>query len=236
MGNELDLFKILLDSGPVVKFVIILLILGSVLSWTIVFQKFFFFKKMRDSNKKFIGFYSSDVTFTDIYQHLDSYPESSFTDIFKEGFLEMEKIKQQSDKSSVTLTEFFDSHGVEAIERSIKKGIHSSQVRQSSKVTLLATIGNISPFVGLFGTVWGIINAFQGLAVAGSASLETVAPGIAEALVATAIGLAVAIPAVWFYNKYSNQISIHESEMDSFAQDLINNIQRKILMPNRLGA
>src|SRR5665648_961798 len=105
-----------------------------------------------------------------------------------------------------SIAQFFSEHGFQSLERALKTGYNSANEKMDVRISLLATIGSITPFVGLFGTVWGIIDAFAGLAQGGG-SIEAVAPGIAEALVATAAGLAAAIPAVWFFNVFNNQIT-----------------------------
>jgi len=112
-----------------------------------------------------------------------------------------------------------------AIERGLKKGGIEVEVEVSNSMSTLASIGSISPFIGLFGTVWGIIDSFTGIA-GGGATLDAVAPGIAEALVATAMGLVAAIPAVWFYNKFGSDADKIQSEMDSFSQEFLNVIER----------
>ena len=127
-----------------------------------------------------------------------------------------------------SLKRHFQNFGLGVIERAMSKGITDSNLKLDSYLSILASIGSITPFIGLFGTVWGIINSFTGLA-SGGGTLEAVAPGIAEALVATAIGLFAAIPAVWFYNIYSNENSKINSEMESFGQDFLNIVERSLL-------
>ena len=116
-------------------------------------------------------------------------------------------------------------YGLTGIERSMKKGANDSNIVMEDSLSTLASISSAAPFVGLFGTVWGIINSFTGLA-GGGATLDAVAPGIAEALVATAVGLLAAIPAMWFFNKYNNDISLMNTEMESFEQEMLNLIER----------
>src|SRR5690606_35204547 len=128
-----------------------------------------------------------------------------------------------------SIAEYFTDHGFQSLERALKTGYNQANEKMDQRVSTLASIGSITPFVGLFGTVWGIIDAFAGLSQGGG-SIEAVAPGIAEALVATAAGLAAAIPAVWFYNYFNNQISRINSQMESFAQDFLNLMERSILI------
>ena len=114
------------------------------------------------------------------------------------------------------------------LERGLKKGANETNEELGKLLSTLASIGSVSPFIGLFGTVWGIINAFAGLATGGG-SIDAVAPGIAEALVTTAVGLAAAIPAVWFFNHFNSMNEKVNSEMESFGQDFINVVERSVV-------
>ena len=126
--------------------------------------------------------------------------------------------------------------GMDNIKRSLRRAINTETTRMSQMVPFLATTGNTTPFIGLFGTVWGIMNSFHGIGLRGSASLAVVAPGISEALVATAAGLAVAIPAVIAFNYFMQKIRILESELHSFSADFLNIIERDILRMERSGS
>ncbi|MEI8346265.1 MAG: MotA/TolQ/ExbB proton channel family protein, partial [Pseudomonadota bacterium] len=149
--------------------------------------------------------------------------------MFHEGYNELSKIRGSADSvSKDILLNHFQHFGMGAIERALKKGANESQKQLEQYLSMLASIGSISPFIGLFGTVWGIINAFRGLAGGGS-TLDAVAPGIAEALVTTAIGIFAAIPAVWFYNYFVSINSRMNSDMDNFAQDFTNLVERSLL-------
>jgi biopolymer transport protein TolQ len=150
--------------------------------------------------------------------------------MFRRGYEELNKVGEKlhvGKKGSIA--EYFSEHGFESLSRALKTGYNTANEKMDTRVSTLASIGSITPFIGLFGTVWGIIDAFSGLSQGGG-SIEAVAPGIAEALVATAVGLAAAIPAVWFYNLFNNQISRINSQMESFSQDFLNLIERTILI------
>jgi biopolymer transport protein TolQ len=123
--------------------------------------------------------------------------------------------------------------GMDNIKRALRRAINTETTRMTQMVPFLATTGNTAPFIGLFGTVWGIMNSFHGIGLRGSASLAVVAPGISEALVATAAGLAVAIPAVIAFNYFMQKIKILESELNSFSADFLNIIERDILLMER---
>jgi len=226
-GNEIDLFQIMLDSGIVVKLVLVLLVIGSILSWAIIFSKYRQIKEAEENNEYFLDVYRRCKNFKEIAQESKRIPFSPYREMFVHGHAELTRFREQIDLESGKLAEHFRDFGFGAIERALKNGANESNIELDRKLSVLASIGSISPFIGLFGTVWGIIDSFTGLA-SGGATLNAVAPGIAEALVATAIGLAVAIPAVWFFNYFSNRNSTLNSEMENFGQDFLNTIERML--------
>ena len=228
--HGLNIWQILWDSGLVVKFVLLLLVLASVMSWTIIWQKYKELKILNSANEKFLDFFRKSNSITDIHKEATENQESTMSLIFKKGFEELNKtIEKLNQAGKGNLSQHFSTHGFQSLERAMKAGFNTANEKMDFRVSLLATIGSITPFIGLFGTVWGIIDAFSGLSMGGG-SIEAVAPGIAEALVATAIGLAAAIPAVIFYNLFNNQISRINSQMESFSQDFLNLIERTILI------
>jgi biopolymer transport protein TolQ len=228
--HGMNIWQILLDSGPVVKFVLFILVLSSVLSWTIIWQKYKELKAVTEANEKFNDFFKKSNSITDIHREANQNQDSTMGLMFKRGFDELNKTSEKLNLAGkVNLAAYFATHGFQSLERALKAGYNSANEKMDVRVSLLATIGSITPFVGLFGTVWGIIDAFSGLSQGGG-SIEAVAPGIAEALVATAIGLAAAIPAVVFFNLFNNQISRINSQMESFSQDFLNLIERTILI------
>ncbi|MBF0297206.1 MAG: MotA/TolQ/ExbB proton channel family protein [Oligoflexia bacterium] len=157
-------------------------------------------------------------------------PYSPFLNIFQKGHEEFIKIRDSLGKgtSKEILYEHFSSFGFTSVERALKRAINDSNDKMNSSLSTLASIGSAAPFIGLLGTVWGIIDAFVGLGE-GITSLDAVAPGIAEALVATAIGLATAIPAVFFYNHFNNANEKLNLEMDSYGQEFINMLERIVI-------
>ena len=228
----LDILGILLQSGPVVKFVLFLLVACSLLSWTIIFQKNKKLKKVSKSNKEFQDFFDNSKSLEEIYEESLKSSESTIGLMFKSGHVELRKIREQikkNDDTSLSLKSYLENQGTMALERSLKQGANESSEFLERRLTTLASIGSISPFIGLFGTVWGIINSFAGLA-SGGGSIEAVAPGIAEALVATAVGLAAAIPAVWAYNVFNGRVAKLQSEMENFGQAFLNLVERSILL------
>jgi biopolymer transport protein TolQ len=231
MHGDMNILLILWNSGLVVKIVLGLLILASVLSWAIIIQKNKILKNVEASNEKFSQYFKNSHNLGEIFEQAGEYDDSTLSLMFQKGYLELSKIREKlkvSGKENL-LKEYFRDSGVEAMERSLKQGVNLSNEKLENRLSTLASIGSVSPFVGLFGTVWGIIDSFSGLA-SGGGSIEAVAPGIAEALVATAVGLAAAIPAVWSYNIFTNKIARLNIQMETFGQDFLNLIERSVLI------
>jgi len=218
--------KIILESGYVVKGVLLLLIVASVFSWAIVLMKRKLFFSIRGSNEEFIKMYRGCKTLRDVEKGAENMPDSPFRIVFMEAYKEFRLFIDEAGEQN--LKSHYQHFGLDSIERAMRKGVNTANIKMEERLSTLASIGSVTPFVGLFGTVWGIINSFTGLA-GGGATLDAVAPGIAEALVATAVGLAAAIPAVWFYNVFNNDVGIVNSEIESFEQELLNSIERTIL-------
>jgi biopolymer transport protein TolQ len=229
-AQSMDILKILLESGTVVKMVLVILILASVLSWAIILKKRRTLKAMKKNNDKFLELYKSSANLKEIYEQTQEMPFSPYQSMFMEGFDELSKIRNVFTKETkgIGLHKHFKDFGLGVLERGLKKGVNNSNMKLNNLLSTLASIGSISPFIGLFGTVWGIINSFTGMANGGG-TIDAVAPGIAEALVATAIGLAAAIPAVWFYNYYNSENTKLNDEMETFGQDFLNVVERTLI-------
>ena len=227
---QLDILAIILESGLVVKGVLILLILASVFSWAIVFIKRKILSELETQNESFIEIYEGSKDLKEVFDRAQSLPFSPYKSMFENGYQELIKIQKASPEGNSTefMRTHFQQYGLSMIERALKKGVNESQKQMDKFLSTLASIGSVTPFVGLFGTVWGIIDSFTGLA-SGGATLDAVAPGIAEALVATAVGLAAAIPAVWFFNYFNNRNSSLHTDMDSFEQEFLNVVERSFL-------
>lgn len=226
MQGELDILKIILESGLVVKAVLLLLILASVISWAIVLMKKSLINQIEDANNQFLQMFRQSRTLREAATGAQSLPFSPYKQIFEEGYSEFTKLIEEAGEQK--LKAHFQSFGLTAIERAMKRGVNDANLKLEEKLSTLASIGSVTPFVGLFGTVWGIINSFTGLA-GGGATLDAVAPGIAEALVATAVGLAAAIPAVWFYNSFNTRVGNVNANIDSFEQEFLNSVERAII-------
>jgi biopolymer transport protein TolQ len=226
MNAELDIFKIILESGLVVKGVLLLLILASIFSWAIVLMKKNLIDQLEKANLQFLQIFRESRTLRDASTACQDLPFSPYKAVFDEGYQEFTRFIKEAGEEK--LKDHYQHFGLDSIERAMKRGANEANLRLEEKLSTLASIGSVSPFVGLFGTVWGIINSFTGIA-GGGATLDAVAPGIAEALVATAIGLAAAIPAVWFYNVFNHRVGSVNSKLDSFEQEFLNSIERTIL-------
>ncbi len=215
-------------TGLVVKLVLILLVYFSVVSWAIIFYKLLQVYRANSESERFLEFFWKSKRFDTISTQLDRFPNSPLSLMFNEGYTELKKLMetegdQQIDDPSVISTE---GGGIDNISRALRRATTSEITRLEKYTTFLATTGSTAPFIGLFGTVWGIMTAFKGIGESGSASLAVVAPGIAEALIATAIGLVAAIPAVMGYNHFQNKIRVVIAQMDNFSTEFLNIVQR----------
>ena len=223
--EKINMLEIMLQAGVVVKAVLVLLIVSSIVSWAIILRKKKLFKSVEKCNKLFMDLYVNSTNLKELMQKAETLPFSPFKAMFVEGYQELLKVKEAFEEEGIRT--HFKSFGMGVLERALKKGANNANNKLNNFLSLLASIGSISPFIGLFGTVWGIIDSFTGLA-SGGATIEAVAPGIAEALVATAIGLAAAIPAVLFYNYFQNDVSKINNDMDSFGQEFLNVVERSL--------
>jgi biopolymer transport protein TolQ len=217
----------MLGAGLVVKLVLIMLLFFSVVSWAIILFKLFQVHRANSESDRFMDFFWKSKRFDTIASQVDRFANSPLTVLFNEGYSELKKVVD-GDGASEGSALSTDLGGIENVSRALRRATNSEITRLEKYLTFLATTGSTSPFIGLFGTVWGIMTAFEGIGKTGSASLAVVAPGIAEALIATAIGLVAAIPAVMAYNHFQNKIRVLVKEMDSFSTEFLNIVQRNI--------
>jgi biopolymer transport protein TolQ len=215
-------------TGPVVKGVLILLIALSVLSWSVIIGKWMTYKKVQRASVNFLNIFWNSKSLDNIFSDSKLYSESPISNVFRAGFLEYQKVTAKGLEKKAT-SETIGTKGMENVERALKRASVSEAIRMETALPWLATIASVAPFIGLFGTVWGIMNAFQGIGSGGPATLQNVAPGIAEALIATAISLATAIPAVVAYNLYVNRLRGFRADMENFAIDFSNILRRSYL-------
>jgi biopolymer transport protein TolQ len=220
----------IMTAGPMVTFVMLLLLGFSLVSWTIIIMKHLSYRKAKAETAFFIDTFWKSKNFADAYKvakELASSPEAS---VFILGFNELQKLgRSKIIKQGSEETLEMKLAGMDNLKRALRKAETKQVGRLGRYLSFLATTGSATPFIGLFGTVWGIMSSFHDIGMRGSASLAVVAPGISEALIATAAGLAVAIPAVIFYNYYSNILSDLENDMQGFSADFMNLVERDLL-------
>jgi biopolymer transport protein TolQ len=219
-----------------VQFVLLLLLFFSVTSWAIIIIKYMYIRRALRESTRFVEYFWKSRDLASAYVKAKQLTGCPVARIFRIGYVELKKVSQsgkgqgEGDDSGLHMIGRFS--GSDTVKRALRRAITSETTRMTQMVPFLATTGNTTPFIGLFGTVWGIMNSFHGIGLAGSASLAAVAPGISEALIATAAGLGVAIPAVIAFNFFMQKIRVVESELISFSSDLLNIIERDILTGN----
>ena len=227
MTGDLSVWSLIWNAGPVVKGVLILLMMLSLVSWAVIHNKWRLYRKVRreadEFSSAFWGGKDMDTVLAGIQQR---YPNSPLPNIFQAGYREFMRHNRES--SNAGDKKIIAGGGLDGIRRSLDAALSRELERLSRHLAFLATVGSTSPFIGLFGTVWGIMNAFQGIALTKNTSLAAVAPGIAEALVATAFGLVAAIPAVIAYNKFSADLKRIVANMEEFSSEFLNIISRHI--------
>lgn len=209
-----DSFSIILTASPVVKFVLLLLLFFSVVSWAIIIFKLVEYKKVKKDSVKFINYFRKTKNFSDINKFSQSLKNNTLAKIFKYGYREI-SLQMGPDYSS-------GNKDTDSVHRALIRGSSSEITRLERLNGFLATTATVTPFIGLFGTVWGIMSSFHNIGRFGNANLTTVAPGIAEALIATALGLFAAIPAVIFYNLLLNKLKVLISIMEEFIYEFLN--------------
>jgi biopolymer transport protein TolQ len=228
MGGYLqgDIVRMVLDASAMVKVIMTILLVFSVVCWGIIFNKYRQFAAAATESKQFLDLFWKGKTLASVFQESKGLRQSPLAQVFRAGYGELNKLSQLRGEGDALAP---DLAGLDNIHRTLGKTGRTEVARFSSTLGFLATAGNTAPFIGLFGTVWGIMNSFRGIGLTGSANLAAVAPGISEALIATAAGLATAIPAVAFYNYYVNRLRFLEDEMEGFSAELINLVRRDAL-------
>lgn len=219
MSVDLSIAHLIMQASPVVKLVMLILVGASVASWAIIFQKHKALKAAAAGAEQFEERFWSGGNLAEIYAQVNRTEENSggLERIFRSGFREFTRMRKQNAAPDAV---------VEASQRAMRVALSRELDELESQLPFLATVGSTSPYVGLFGTVWGIMNSFQALGHMQQATLATVAPGIAEALIATAIGLFAAIPAVVAYNRYSNRTERLISRYEIFMEEFTSILQR----------
>ncbi|GAA5445720.1 tol-Pal system protein TolQ [Microbulbifer sp. NBRC 101763] len=223
-GEQLSLWGLIQNASLLVQLVMLLLLLASVVSWVMIIQRGLYLSQAKRGLSSFERRFWSGADLNKLFREGSERAEKGKTDgvesLFRAGFTEFTRLRQQG------------SSGPEAVMEGTERAMRVAMSREQEKVEMnlpfLATVGSVSPYIGLFGTVWGIMNSFRGLATMHQATIATVAPGISEALVATAMGLFAAIPAVMAYNRYSAKAEWLLSSYETFAEEFSSILHRKV--------
>jgi biopolymer transport protein TolQ len=227
MAVKTGLMDSIVNANPFVQLLLAILIALSVLSWAIMFTKYKQFAALRDANEKFNEVFWKASSLESVFERVSEQSTSSLSRVFRSAYLELQRIAESglANKNEIS-NDAPRLSGLDNLERTIRKGVEQELAAAESRLQFLATVGSTAPFVGLLGTVVGIMTSFGNIASSGSASLAVVAPGISEALFSTAVGLFAALPAVAAYNIYVTDIRKFEMELNSFGSDFLNIAKR----------
>ena len=211
--DDISVLNLFLDAGLVVKTVMIILLIASLLTWIVIVERYNFYKKIKLINDSFLDRFWSGEDLNTLYSELENHEGPLFGSlgVFKSAFKEFLQISKNKEITELDL---------EDINRCMRVAIASDEEEMNKHLPFLANVGSVSPYIGLLGTVWGIMTSFQGLSDATQATINAVAPGISEALVATAMGLFAAIPAVIAFNKYTSELETMSQSTLIFSEEL----------------
>jgi biopolymer transport protein TolQ len=230
-GAGTSIISLIAGLGPVAQLVLLTLAVLSVISWSIILQKLWTFQRSARQTSQFLDVFRRSQKFSEVQAVCKSVSHSPLVGLFQSGYTELTAQLRQTGSTedsphpqSVSGRPILKS--LTAVDRSLLRASAVEVNKLEHRISFLATTASMAPFVGLFGTVWGILTAFQSIGQTGSTNLAVVAPGIAEALVTTAAGLLAAIPAVYFYNQLSNRVKLFASEMDDFSMEFLNIAER----------
>ena len=225
MNQDLSIVQLLLNASWVVQAVVIVLMLVSVMSWAAIFRKLISLKEVKNLNEDFERDFWSGKSLNELFASAQQNAKSSgpMERIFASGMREYQKLRERRITDSGLL--------MDGARRAMRASLQREMDAIETNLSMLASVGSVSPYVGLFGTVWGIMHAFTGLAALQQVTLAKVAPGIAEALVATAIGLFAAIPAVLAFNRFSRDIDRVANKLETFIEEFSNILQRNVGSP-----
>ncbi|HIG60998.1 MAG TPA: protein TolQ [Gammaproteobacteria bacterium] len=222
MNEPISILHLILGASVVVQIVMAILIMASLVSWIMIFQRIFVLSSIRRMANVFESEFWSGNDLRSIFIEIESADADpiGIEHLFYSGFKEFTRSRQQYGTQAERI--------MQNVQRAMRVALSREEERLEASLPFLATVGSTSPYIGLFGTVWGIMNSFRGLATANQASLSVVAPGISEALIATAIGLFAAIPAVIAYNRYSAQVEVIMNRFEAFSDEFSSILNRSI--------
>lgn len=225
MEEALSVWGLILEASVVVQLVMLILVLASLLSWVMIFQRYYVLSRAGKTLRSFEDRFWSGIDLGQLFREISDDPDANCgaENIFRAGIKEYTRLTQQKN---------YDPDAVmDGVQRSMRVALAREEEKLDRHLPFLATVGSTSPYIGLFGTVWGIMNSFRGLANVQTATLTSVAPGISEALIATAIGLFAAIPAVIAYNRFAARSETLMSNYDTFAEEFSSILHRRVHSP-----
>jgi len=220
-SSSMSILSLVTNAGPVVQLVMLVLLLASMISWYMIVSRFRVLGRARRADHAFEEKFWSGEDLSSLYNQVRKKPnpDSASEAIFRAGFQEFVRLSKSTRGSEAIM---------EGAQRAMRVALQREESRLTKHLPFLATVGSTSPYIGLFGTVWGILNSFASIATLKSASLAVVAPGIAEALLATALGLFAAIPAVMIFNKFARDINGFVGSLDNFSAEMIAGVSRQL--------
>ena len=220
MSESLSFLGLVANASVVVQLVMLILLLASMISWAMIVQRILYFRKAGAESEAFENLFWSGIDLSELYKKASNDEEMSSSEmIFRAGFKEYSRLRQNTAIDAEAL--------IQGSQRAMKVALSRVEDKLDQHLPFLATVGSTSPYIGLFGTVWGIMNSFRGLALVQQATIATVAPGISEALIATAIGLFAAIPAVMAYNRFATRSDALLKRYQNFSEEFINILHRQ---------
>ena len=229
LSTNTDIVNLVAHASPVAKVVLLILLLFSAVSWGIILYKLWVYRRAERQTDTFLGVFRKSSKFSEVQAVCPTLAHSPLVGLFQSGYAELNaqlRAGQGDNPRPQAVVARPTLKSLDAVDRALLRATTVEMTRLEHRVAFLATTASITPFIGLFGTVWGIMASFQGIGAAGSSSLGVVAPGIAEALIATAAGLFAAIPAVYFYNHFTNRVKAFASDMDDFSLEFLNISER----------
>lgn len=219
-----SLLQVVLEGTLIGQLVLVFLLLLSSLSWAVIVLKGLQFYRLYKDDERFLEFFR-ESSLDQAYKQIDLFPQSSAAYIFRRAYQEINQTYRRLQKPNQPRSESIVNLLDERLQRVMERSYNERYAHAEHRLNLLASVSGVSPYIGLFGTVLGVIDAFQGIGISGVTSLAAVAPGISEALIATAAGLLAAIPALMAFNHYRNRVRSHGSQMRDFSLELTNRIE-----------
>ena len=213
MSDQLTLFELIANASTLVQLVMVVLLLASIASWVMIIQRWIYLRRITVEVDEFEDHFWSGIDLRELYRELDAEEDlTGIEELFVASFREYSRLSEQSGADTDSI--------MQGVQRAMRVSLNREEEKLETHLAFLATVGSTSPYVGLFGTVWGIMNSFRSLANMSQVTLATVAPGISEALVATAMGLFAAIPAVIGYNRFSARVEVLMKRYETFSEEL----------------